>query len=255
MAGVVGVGQFFSWDAGCMFIGRHASRIPAHAHHAIQIVFGVGGSVRLRPDDEGPWTEYAAAVVPSGQPHALDATGTACAAILLVEPETREGRTLAELYPRGGIVSSDDGSLSEAGPALLSAWLDGRDRLAVVGAVRQVLRAITRGVEPAVISDARILRAVSYVAAHLDGPIALREVAADACLSPSRFRHLFVEQTGMALRPYILWRRLLLVWERVMAGESLAAAAHSAGFADSAHLARTSRRMLGVAPSSLQFTR
>ena len=87
--------------------------------------------------------------------------------------------------------------------------------------------------------------------AHLDAPLTLDEVAAEACLSPSRFRHLFVEETGMALRPYILWRRFLRSWELVLRGESLSRAAHESGFADAAHLTRTSRRMFGLAPSTM----
>jgi AraC family transcriptional regulator len=74
-----------------------------------------------------------------------------------------------------------------------------------------------------------------------------------ACLSPSRFRHLFAEQTGMALRQYILWRRFVSVWEHRMNGESLSTAAHAAGFADSAHLTRTSRRMIGIPPSLMDI--
>jgi AraC-like DNA-binding protein len=38
-----------------------------------------------------------------------------------------------------------------------------------------------------------------------------------------------------------------------MRGASLADAAHAAGFADSAHLARTSRRMMGIPPSLLDI--
>ena len=98
-------------------------------------------------------------------------------------------------------------------------------------------------------ADERILRAVAHIRAHLDAPLTLDDVAEVACLSPSRFRHLFVEQTGMALRPYILWRRFLRVWELLTAGASLSAAAHSAGFADAAHLSRTSRAMFGFPPS------
>jgi AraC-like DNA-binding protein len=116
-----------------------------------------------------------------------------------------------------------------------------------------VVQALTGGVEPAVVSDERILRAVSYIKSHLDAPLTLDEVASAAFLSPSRFRHLFVEQTGLALRPYILWRRFLRVWELLTAGESLSAAAHRAGFADAAHLTRTSRRMFGFPPSAIQM--
>ena len=66
--------------------------------------------------------------------------------------------------------------------------------------------------------------------------------------------HLFAEQTGMALRPYILWRRFGSVWEHRMNGVSLSDAAHAAGFADSAHLARTSRRMIGIPPSAMDIS-
>jgi AraC-like DNA-binding protein len=114
-----------------------------------------------------------------------------------------------------------------------------------------MIHTLTRGVEPATISDERILRAVAYIKSHLDSPLTLEEVAAQAFLSPSRFRHLFVEQTGLALRPYILWRRFVAVWDLMAAGESLSTAAHRAGFADAAHLTRTSRRMFGFPPSGV----
>jgi AraC-like DNA-binding protein len=39
-----------------------------------------------------------------------------------------------------------------------------------------------------------------------------------------------------------------------MQGESLAGAAHAAGFADAAHLTRTCRTMFGLAPSAMQMT-
>jgi AraC-like DNA-binding protein len=55
----------------------------------------------------------------------------------------------------------------------------------------------------------------------------------------------------MALRPYILWRRLIRVWELLAEGMPLSAASHAAGFADAAHLSRTNRRMFGFAPSAL----
>ena len=82
-----------------------------------------------------------------------------------------------------------------------------------------------------------------------------RKVAEVAFLSPSRFRHLFVEQTGMAFRPYVLWRRFLKVWELMTQGASLSSAAHGAGFADAAHLSRTSKQMFGFPPSRMDVTR
>ena len=118
----------------------------------------------------------------------------------------------------------------------------------------RVIQRLTGGVQPSAVSDERILRAIQYMRAHLDTPLTLTDVAAVACLSPGRFRHLFVEETGMALRPYILWRRFLHVWELLMEGASLSTAAHRAGFADAAHLSRTSKRMFGFPPSAMRVS-
>jgi AraC-like DNA-binding protein len=175
-------------------------------------------------------------------------------AVLLVEPETREGRALAERFGPAGIAAIPDAALAGAAPALFAAWTAPRGPHDLADAARRVVAALAGGPASAPASDARILRAVTYVQAHLGAPLTLAAVAAEACLSPGRFRHLFVEQTGMALRPYILWRRMLRAWELMTAGGSLSAAAHEAGFADAAHLSRTSRRMFGFPPSAIRFT-
>jgi AraC-like DNA-binding protein len=246
------MGHFVSWDGGCLLIGRAGGVIPVHAHYAIQIAFGSEPGIRLRTDDREAWTEYAGAVIPSRQPHMMDATHVRPSAVLFVEPETREGRALVERWLGGGIAAIPDAALAEVGPALFSAWAQRPSVATVTAAARRVVRELAGGVAPSAVADERILRAVAYIHAHLDVPLSLDAVAAEACLSPSRFRHLFVEQTGMALRPYILWRRFLHLWELLTAGESLSAAAHAAGFADAAHLSRTSRSMFGFPPSAMQ---
>jgi len=253
LVAVPSMGQFLSWDGGCVFITRAAAVTPMHAHYAIQIAFGAEAGIRFRPAEREEWTEYAGVVIPSRQPHSMDASRVSANAVLFVEPETREGRALAELYQCGGITALPDERIAAVAPPLFAAWREQRSTEAVTDAARQVVLELTKGAVPSTASDPRVLRAVSYINSHLDAPLTLEEVAAEAFLSPSRFRHLFVEQTGMALRPYILWRRFLLVWQLLMRGETLSAAAHSAGFADAAHLTRTSKRMFGFPPSLMQM--
>jgi len=251
---VGGVGHFVSWDGGCLLIGHATGVTPMHSHYAIQVAFGSERGIRFRPSERENWTEYGGAIIASRQPHSMDATQVPFNVVLFTEPETREGRALTELYLRGGIAPLPDDTLDGVVPPLFAAWREQRTVRAVVNAAQHLLHALTRGVEPAVVSDERILRAISYIRSHLDAPLTLDTVAAEAFLSPSRFRHLFVEQTGMALRPYILWRRFLRVWDLLAEGESLSTAAHRAGFADAAHLTRTSRRMFGFPPSALQLS-
>jgi AraC-like DNA-binding protein len=254
MVTVTAFGQFVSWDGGCLLIGKKGGVVPMHSHYAIQVAFGPEPGIRFRLSDTEEWTEYAGAIIPSRQPHTMDSTTLSSWAVLFVEPETREGRAITELYLQDGIASIPESVLEQPRADLFTAWREERTVRAVTDASWAVIHALTGGVQPMVMSDERILRAVAYINSHLTGPLTLEEVAAEAFLSPSRFRHLFVEQTGMALRPYILWRRFLRVWELQMAGESLSTAAHAAGFADAAHLTRTSRRMFGFPPSMLQMT-
>lgn len=255
MGGEVGRGNFVSWDGGCMLIGRSRSIVPPHAHYAIQIAFGSERGVAFRPSEDQAWTEYDGAVIASRQPHSMDPSAVPLIAVLFVEPETREGRMLQDLLGANGISALSAELLAEVRPALFAAWQEERTAAAIVRAARAVVRKLIGGVEPSVVTDERILRATAYIRSHLGSSLTLDEVAEVACLSSSRFRHLFVEETGMALRPYILWRRFVHVWDLLAAGSSLSAAAHAGGFADAAHLTRTSRRMFGLPPSALQFHR
>ncbi|MEO8562307.1 MAG: AraC family transcriptional regulator [bacterium] len=254
LATLYGDTQLFLWNGGCLFIGNWAARFAVHAHQAIQICAGSSGELRLRPTDDDAWTSYELAIIPSRQPHAFDATEISQTFVLFVEPETREGRALTELYLAQGIASLDRRSVAESLDTLFTAFRARSGDAAVTLAARGLVGALTRGVDPSEASDDRILRAIAYVNSHLDRAITLDQVASEACLSPDRFRHLFVEQTGMGLRPFILWRRFMLTWQLLMDGVVLSHVAHRAGFADSAHLSRTCKRMIGVAPSMFRVS-
>lgn len=252
MASVVGVGDFIGWEGACLLIGKALRVVPKHSHQAIQIVFGYSGPLFLRGGDEGDWTDYPLAVIPSRQPHSMDATRSTYNVVLFVEPETRDGKVLTERYLNDGIASIDDAVVRQASADLFAVWLGRASEDEVIDAAKRVIGTLTGGPAPSAVTDVRIVRAVAYINSHLDEPITLDDVAKEVFLSPSRFRHLFVEQTGMGLRPYVLWRRFLRAWELLVTGESVSTAAHGAGFADSAHFARTSRLTFGFPPSLLE---
>ena len=253
MSATVGAGRFVAWDGGCLFIGRHHTPVPVHAHQAIQLVMGRDARHFVRAGEQAPWIEYSAAAIPSHQPHGIDVTRADYGIVVFVEPETREGRAIAERHIRGGVSEVGSASLETAAHHLFDTWLRQENEQAIAAAARSLVSLLSEGIEPTIITDERILRAIAYIGANLASPLTLDEVASHVFLSPSRFRHLFAEQTGMGLRPYVLWRRFLHIWNLVMRGVSLSTAAHSAGFADAAHLTRTSKRMFGFAPSAMQL--
>jgi AraC-like DNA-binding protein len=248
----VGVGDLVAWDGGVLLIGRANRIIPPHSHQAIQVVFGYAGPVSLRPSDDDPWTAYPLGIVASQQPHSMDATASTYNAVIFVEPETTLGRALTERYLQRGIVSVDDADTRTACADLFSAWLGGTTKAQLIAGATRVTATLAEDVVSATATDERIIRATDYVRAHLGGSITLDDVAAHVFLSPGRFRHLFAEQTGMGLRPYVLLRRFILAWDLLTKGESISTAAHRAGFADAAHFTRTSNQMFGFPPSLLQ---
>jgi transcriptional regulator GlxA family with amidase domain len=59
----------------------------------------------------------------------------------------------------------------------------------------------------------------------------------------------FKAQLGVRIREYVLWRRLMVALELVDGRSTIAEIAQRTGFYDQAHLTRTARRMVELAPS------
>src|SRR5690606_20335290 len=72
----------------------------------------------------------------------------------------------------------------------------------------ELLHALANDVQSYRPADPRVVKAIDAMLRRLDRPIVLAEIAAAAHLSPSRFRHLFVAETGVPFRRYVLWQRL-----------------------------------------------
>jgi AraC family transcriptional regulator len=231
--------QLYVWPQRVLMLGP-AYASAQHRHHAAQIAFGLDGPVIF----ENPQTGLHRAdmlLIPPDTPHAHPAFGAL--AFLYLYPESMEwirfpGRE------KGGIL-----------PLPFHQRLRSSARCAASGdavAARSVVDdLIGKSASSALSDDALVSRAVALINRSLDGPITLAAVAKGVHLSPSRLAHRFREATGVPLRRYVLWCRLRTAAEAAMRGASLTEAAHRAGCADSAHLSRTFRAMLGVAPSLL----
>jgi AraC family transcriptional regulator len=245
---ILGVGRIGFWRGGSLWIGHGLSATDIHAHHAIQLCIGIDGPIRLRETAAGEWTDHHAVLIPPMAPHALDARGGASAA-LFCEPQSEIGRGLIARFGTGG-----PGVLPE--PAELS------ERIALIGQSMaqghepetecQALLADLGGTAvPRPATDQRVLKALDFVTDKLDAPISLIEAASSVALSAGRFRHIFVAEMGIPFRTYVLWLRLQHALQTGLQGASWTEAAHRSGFADSAHLSRTFRTMLGISPTAL----
>jgi len=246
---VAGAGRVCFWHGGSIWIGRSVGRTEWHAHHAIQIALALDGVCTLRGARDSVWAEFGAAIVRSHRPHQFEADGVTMAH-LFVEPESAEGRALRERFA-ADIAPLPEAQRESMTRLMRAACRDEASADAVIAAARQAIAELSGGVAPRAAFDPRVARAIAHVRAHLHAPLSLADAAAAAALSPGRFRHLFVQQTGTAFRAHVLWLRLIEATEAAMAGASWTQAAHQAGFADSAHLSRTFKRMFGVVPATL----
>ena len=246
---IAGIGRVLLWSGGSLWIGRDAGRGETHAHHAIQIALAME-SAFLMADGNSDWREHWGAIVTPHRPHRFDGCGQSMA-MIFVEPETLQGRALLQRYAVADITDLNRDTAHALVTPLRAAHAAGTASDALIAMGQQVVAALA-GHAPAVVSvDPRISRAIAWVRARLDSPVSLKDAADVANLSPSRFRHLFVAQTGVSFRAYLLWARVEAAVGAAMSGQSWTAAAQEAGFADSAHLSRTCRRMFGFAPATL----
>ncbi len=203
----------------------------------------------FRSRADGAWSEFRGAIVRAHRHHEFEVEGATMAQVF-IEPETVEGRRLAERY------LDDITPLPEAERLAMTRLLGGALRSAagadeMIASARAATLLLAGLAAPRCNADARVDKAIAHIRARIHAPITLAEAAEAASLSPGRFRHLFVAETGTCFRAYVLWTRLNVAIQFAMAGQSWTAAAHAAGFADSAHLSRTFRRMFGMNPAAL----
>ena len=99
-------------------------------------------------------------------------------------------------------------------------------------------------------ADARILGVLEVVKRELEKPQSVKRLAAQLRLSPSRFEHLFKNQTGQGFKAFLLTARMTkarnMLRDRTLRIKEVAAAV---GYADASHFTRDFRRQFGQPPS------
>lgn len=246
------------WEGGALWVVDATApatpkprRTDLHAHHAIQVTISLGGHFRLDTPSSHVGGDAVAVAADAG--HTFEAEGLF--ALLFIEPESRLGRaTASRLFDGVELAAVAPDFLGDYRERIATAFRAADRNDALVVDLGRSLIARIAGDTRADVPDLRVRRVIAWAARQLDGPVSLADAASVANLSEGRLRHLFVEQTGLPFKTYLLWLRLTRAVESFAAGTSLTQAAHDAGFADSAHLSRTFRRMFGVAPASLRMT-
>jgi len=250
-------GRILFWEGASLWIlgappGQKYPKTAPHCHHVVQVALALTG--RIDFDGAAERVSGKAIAIAPNALHAFEGTGLV--AHLFVASDGKVGRQIARALFSNGPIASIPARLLGDLPARLKAVFEDPchtdDDLRVLG--RSLMARLAGEGVHAAVPDPRIMKLIAWVAPRLDEAVSLSDAATFIGLSPGRARHLFVQQTGLPFRTYLLWLRLMRAVELYVGRASLTQAAHGAGFADSAHLSRTFRRMFGIAADSLRVS-
>lgn len=215
-----------------VFVG-HIPRTDRHRHCSETWLFGLDGPLQV---DLGPKAQRMAGtnlVIPRGVEHVLDAPDTRVGVVLVdpLRPGSDHNRITRHPLNR-------DWNALLSGPALTAS---------------DVGQLLAEAAEPGNTLDRRVLGAAQWLDDHLSRNAPLDELAASLGLSGSRMQHLFVAQTGLRLRQYRTWMRLIKAARDAGATGSMTRAAYDNGFSNPSHLSSTFSNSFGITAASLLF--
>ena len=238
--------RWYLWDGGFLAVGRSSGQVPPHAHHAVQVSLAIDGTLRIAGED-GAWRACRGTIVRPDAVHSFDGDGVV-GAMLFVDPESLEG-----LWLRSSLVADitivPDARIERCTDELRTLVERPLEALPVDELIRHCVRSLCAGAPPSRRADPRVTTVLAAIRNAGDLRMSLDDAAALVFLSPGRFAHLFSEHVGLPFRRYLLWRKLTRALLGIGRGQSLSEAAHTAGFADAAHLTRTCNQMFGIPPS------
>jgi len=99
--------------------------------------------------------------------------------------------------------------------------------------------------------DPRVARAIVQIGRFSGEPVTAASCAAEAGLSPSRFLHLFKEETGISFRSFRAWKRARHLLHFANQDINLAHLAQDIGYPDSTHFSHSIRRFYGLKPRAI----
>ena len=167
--------------------------------------------------------------------------------MLYIEKDTSEYQGLLNSFSvRGQSVSInlESNSVLKKLDALAKSGLDNN---AALGIVSKIIPNNFNSIQD--IIDPRIRMVLQHIEISQGDAITLGSLSSTVNLSDSRLSHLFRSETGIAIRSYVVWKRIRIAIQHIANDVSLMEAGIAAGFSDSSHFTRTFKKLFGLAPS------
>jgi AraC-like DNA-binding protein len=225
-------GGMFFWNGVKVSLG--SVRTTPHAGNGLTVGVPLDQPISVRVGDS-PWMP-ATLAMPANVVHETRGEGLSVLTVM-VDPEI-VGMTLPGPVELPGELVARVREIHREVP-----WGEAAAALAATAVIRW-LRTVVQPLK----LDACVRQLAAAVYADAPASLPVHEFSAWARRSRDRAGRLFREQMGLTLSAYRLWRRLHWAAAAMCNGSSVTAAAVAAGFADGAHLARATRRFVGMTP-------
>ena len=221
-------------------LGRPRQRISG----GLNIYIPVQGSVSV--DDGRRIVTGSAVVVPPYVPHDIDSDGLSVVC-LVIEPETISPQAVKVLTAK---CSGDNATAFAAHIRVIHSDLHHsgqRDGFSTADFDRLMFGEVLESRA----LDRRIRRAVMTLGDGSGARMTAADCADLANLSPSRFLHLFKDETGLSFRAVRAWKRARHLLHFVNENQNLAHLAQQIGYPDSTHFSHSIRRFYGLNPRAI----
>jgi AraC-like DNA-binding protein len=221
-------------------LGRPRQRSSGGYH----VYAAMGGQLKITDGTSEMVGEVA--VVPPYTPHSVESEHP-CIICLVIEPETVEPAAMAQLSAR-----IRGAEAAEFGLRIRLAYEDLRLQERRGGFTTDEFDRLFLGEAlPDRNIDRRIRRAAALLNDFTGSKMTAADCAASVSLSPSRFLHLFKEQTGVSFRALRAWKRARHLLHFVNEDINLAHLAQDIGYPDSTHFSHSIRRFYGLQPRAI----
>lgn len=224
-----------------MLVCAEYSDPELHSHSAAHIMISLGEKIKIITENEK--AQSRGVLIPSGMMHTAN-TDNNKVLVFMFDNTTSAANQIQKLR-----ILSD-----EAVDEIIKAYIcfEESDKSGYGRFIKCVYKYTgIKGTEN-MISDKRIVCALTYIQAKLEGKVTCSDVAKHVFLSEGRFSHLFKEQVRMTFSAYLIYQRIIKVYTEIINGKSITEAAIEAGFSSTAHFAATNKKLFGLSARAVK---
>jgi AraC-like DNA-binding protein len=222
-------------------LGRPRQRCSGAFH----VYVAIEGGLRLSPGGAGE-SDGELAVTPPYLPHTISSDHRSVICVT-IEPESVGAGAIDDLAAR--LSGPDRQQFASRIRAAYDQLLRQRCRDALTSA--ELDRLCFGEALPRRVLDPRVVKAIAQIGRFAGEPVTAESCAVEVALSPSRFLHLFKEETGISFRSFRAWKRARHLLHFANQDLNLAHLAQDIGYPDSTHFSHSIRRFYGLQPRAI----